>query len=73
MMTVIVTVFEAVGLTVLEKKTETMLLQTPDQTTLAPLLVIEAAGQRYKQTTQFLGSFLGSFLSESVFSKTPKV
>ena len=31
-----------------------MLLQTPDQTTLAPPLVIGAAGQRYKQTAQFL-------------------
>ena len=31
MMTVIVTVFEAAGLTVREKKTETMLLRTPDQ------------------------------------------
>ena len=35
-------------------KTETMLLLTPDQTTLAPPLVIEAAGQRCEQTTQFL-------------------
>ena len=52
MMTVIVTVFEAAGLT--EKKTETMLLRTPDQTTLAPPLVIEEAGQRYKQTAQLL-------------------
>ena len=31
MTTVIVTVFEAAGLTVFEKKTETMLLRTPDQ------------------------------------------
>ena len=46
MMTVVVTVFEAAGLTMSEKKTETMVLQTPDQTTLAPPLVIEAAGQR---------------------------
>ena len=30
MMTVIVTVFEAVGLTVSEKKTRTMLLRAPD-------------------------------------------
>ena len=48
MMTFIVTFFEAAGLTVPEKKTEAMLLQTPDQTTLAPPFVIEAAGQRYK-------------------------
>ena len=31
MMTVIVTVFEAAGLTISEKKTETMLLRTPNQ------------------------------------------
>ena len=29
-----------------------MRLRTPDRTTLAPPLVIEEAGQRYKQTTQ---------------------
>ena len=62
-MIVIVTVFEAAGLTVSEKKTETMLLRTPDQTTLAPPLVIEAAGQRYKQTTQFL--YLGGIIHEN--------
>ena len=45
-------VFEAVGLTVSENKTEAMLLRTPDQTTLTQPLVIEAAGQRYKQTAQ---------------------
>ena len=54
MMTVIVTVFEAEGLTVSEKKTETMLLRTPDQAPRTSPLVIEAAGQRYRQTTQFL-------------------
>ena len=47
MMTVIVTVFEAAGLTVSEKKTETMLLRTPDQPPRTSPLVIEAAGQRY--------------------------
>ena len=47
MMTVIVTVFEASGLTVSEKKTETMLLRTPDQAPCTSPLVIEAAGQRY--------------------------
>ena len=31
-----------------------MLLRTPVQTTLTPPLVIEAAGQRYKQTAQYL-------------------
>ena len=45
-MTVIVTVFEAVGLTVSEIKTETMLPRTPDQAPRTSPLVIEAAGQR---------------------------
>ena len=45
-MTVIVTVFEAAGLTVSEEKTETMLLRTPDQAHRTSPLVIEAAGQR---------------------------
>ena len=54
MMTVIVTVFKESGLTVSEKKTETTLLRTPDQTTLAPWLVIEAAGLKYKQTAHLL-------------------
>ena len=54
MMTVIVTVFEAAGLTVSEKNTETMLLPTPDQAPRTSPLVIEAAGQRYRQTTEFL-------------------
>ena len=46
MMTVIVTVFEAVGLTVSEKETETMLLRTPNQAIRTSPLVVEAAGQR---------------------------
>jgi len=46
MMTVIVTVFEAVGLTVSEKKTETMLLRTPNQAIRTSPLVVEVAGQR---------------------------
>ena len=54
-MTVIVTVFEAAGLTVSEK-TETMLLRTPDQAPCTSPLVIETAGQRYRQTTQFFVS-----------------
>ena len=54
MMAFVMTVFEAAGLTVSEKKTEAMLLQTPDQTTPAPPLVVEAAGQRYEQRAQFL-------------------
>ena len=63
--TVIVTVFEAAGLTESETKTETMLLQTPDPTTFAPPIVIEAVGQRYKQTAQFL--YLGGNSHENVF------
>ena len=48
LMTLIVTVFETAGLTVSEKKTETMLLRMWDQTPTAPSLVIEAVfGQRY--------------------------
>ena len=46
MMTIIVAVFEAAGLTVSEK-TEIMLLRTPDQAPCTSPLVIEAAGQRY--------------------------
>ena len=62
-MTVIVDVFEAAGLTVSERKTETMLLRKPSQTSLAPPVVIEAAGQRCTQTKQFL--YLGSVIHES--------
>ena len=54
MMSVIVTVFEAAGLTVSEKKTETMLMRTPDQALLTSPLVAEPADQRYRQATQFL-------------------
>ena len=46
MMAVIVTVFEAAGLTVSERKTESMLLRTPGQAPRTSSLVIEAAGQR---------------------------
>ena len=63
MMTFIVAVFKAAGLTVSGKKTETMLLRTRDQTSTAPSLVIEAAGHRYRQTTQFL--HLGGIIYES--------
>lgn len=47
MMAVVLTIFDAVGLTISEK-TETMLLQTPEQTSLAPPFVIDATGQRYR-------------------------
>ena len=62
-MTVIITLFEAAGLTVSEKKTETVLLRTPHQASLAPPLVIEAPGQKYRRTTQLL--YLGSVIHES--------
>ena len=60
--TVIVVVFEAAGLTV----TETMFLQTPDQTTLTPPLAIKAVGQRCKQTAQL--SYLGSIAAKTLTS-----
>ena len=63
LMTVIVTVFEAAGLTVSETKTEMMLLRTPGQTSLALPIAIEAAGQRYRQKNQFLS--LGCIIYES--------
>ena len=53
-MTVIVTIFETAGLTASEKKTETMLLRTPDEALCTSPLVIVAAGQRYRQTTHCL-------------------
>ena len=61
-MTVIVTVFEVAGLTVSEK-TETMLLRTPDQAPCTSPLVIEAAGQRCRQTTKCL--YLGGIIDAS--------
>ena len=59
-MTVIVTVFEAAGPTVSQKKTETMLLRTLNQVLPTSPLVVEAAGQRYMKTTQFL--YLGRLI-----------
>ena len=49
-MIVIVTVSEAAGPTVSEKKTETMLLRTLNQVLPTSPFVVEAAGQRYMQT-----------------------
>ena len=46
MMTVVVTALAAAGLTVSEKKTETMLLRTPNQAIRTSPLVVEVAGQR---------------------------
>ena len=62
-MTVIVTVFEAAGLTVSEKKTKAMLLRTLDEAPCTSPLVIEAAGQKYRRTTQFL--YLGGLIDAS--------
>ena len=62
-MTVIVTVFEAAGLTVSEKKTETVLLRTLNQALPTSPLVIETAGQRYMQTMQFL--YLGGLIDSN--------
>ena len=63
MMTVIVTVFQAAGLTVSEKKTGTMLLRTRNQAIRTSPLVVEAAGERYMQTMQFL--YLGGLVDAS--------
>ena len=52
-MAVIVTVFEAAGLIVPEKRTETMLLRKTDQAPRISPLVIEAADQRYRQGISF--------------------
>ena len=49
-----------------------MLLCTPNQTSLTPPLFIEAAGQKYSQTAQFL--YLGDVIHEiadlSIVSKS---
>ena len=45
-----------------ETKTETMLLRTPNKVLPTPTLVVEA-GQRYKQTMQFL--YLGGLINAS--------
>ena len=70
MMTVIVRVFGAFGLTVSEKKTETLLMRAPgkppkkgETPTPPPLpLAIAAAGQKYAQTTKF--RYLGGLVTE---------
>ena len=49
-----------------EKKTETMLLRTPDQAPCTSPVVIEAAGQRYSQTTNFL--YLGGLIDANADS-----
>ena len=73
MMTVIVEVFGAFGLTVSEKKTETLLMRAPEKaqqpgetlTPPLPALEITAAGQKYHQVHQvhqFV--FLGGLITE---------
>ena len=70
MMTVIVEVFGAFGLTVSEKKTETLLMRAPEKaqqpgetpTPPLPALEIAAAGQKYHQVHQFL--YLGGLITE---------
>ena len=62
-MAIIVTVFEAAGLTVFEKKTETMLLRAADQAPQTSPLVIEAAGPRYGQATQCI--YVGGLFNTS--------
>ena len=66
MMTIIVEVFRGFGLTASEKKTETLLMQVKDNQPpprpSPPPLVIQAAGQRYAQTTEF--RYLGGLVNE---------
>ena len=69
-LTVIVTVFEAAGLTVSEKKTEFILLRTPDQASCTSPLVIEATGQICRQITQFL---LGGGLIDASADIMPEI
>ena len=67
MMTTIVEVFGAFGLTVSENKTETLLMRTPEEQpkkggSPPPPLDIQAAGQKYAQTAQF--RYLGGLVKE---------
>ena len=69
-MAVIVEVFGAFGLTVSEKKTETLLMRAPEKaqqpgetpTPPLPALEIAAAGQKYHQVHQFV--YLGGLITE---------
>ena len=63
MMDVIVVACQEFGLTVSEKKTETMHLWSKPSTA-SNVLQIETAGQWYNQTAEFV--YLGSAISESV-------
>ena len=60
MMAVIVTVFEAAGFTLSEKKKKTMLLRALNQVLPTSPLAVEAAGQRYIQAMLFL--YLGGLI-----------
>ena len=67
MMTTIVEVFGAFGLTMSEKKTETLLMRAPEKQpkkggSPPPPLFIEAAGQKYAQTAQL--RYLGGLVNE---------
>ena len=70
MMTVIMEVFGAYGLTVSEEKTETLLMRVPEKaqqpgetpTPPLPALKIAAAGQKYHQVHQFV--YLGGLVTE---------
>lgn len=70
MMTVVVGVFAEFGLTVSEKKMETLVMKLPikrakegePQPPPPPPLAVEAAGQRYSQTTEF--RYLGGLINE---------
>ena len=69
MMTIIVEVFEAFGLTMSKKKTETLLMRALEKQpkkggSPPPPLVIEAAGQKYAQTAQF--RYLGGLVNKDV-------
>ena len=66
MMTIIVEVFREFGLMVSEKKTETLVMRVkenpPSLLPPPPPLIVEAAGQRYVQTTEF--RYLGGLVNE---------
>ena len=67
MLIIIVEVFVAFGLTVSEKKTETLLMRAPEKQpkkggSPPPPLVIEVAGQKYAQTASF--RYLGGLVNE---------
>ena len=71
MMTVIIKIFGAFGLTVSEKKTETLLMRAPEKaqqpggtsTPILPALEITAAGQKYHQVHQLV--YLGGLITEN--------